>query len=322
MIVRDEAHLLPRCLASLDGVHDELCVVDTGSTDGTVALVTEAGGRVRTCVECNGEDGKIVDFAIARNASLEMATGDWILQIDADEVVEEGAPLIRERIRSAHACLGVTLRSNGAQWVSGRLFRRDAARGYRSPIHEYLECEGDFAFARDIVIHNLPDKTGKESSAERNIRIARATLAEQPAHGRLWHYLGNEERKAGRIVEAAACYERALDAGNFAIGRYHTAYYLGSCQLISGDHDAAIASARLAIGIDARYAEAYCLIGDSLYLRGRRAEARDWYSQALACGGPPEDAMMAVQAWAYDEHPRRQIARIDSMEANASPATS
>jgi glycosyltransferase involved in cell wall biosynthesis len=312
MIVRDEACMLPRCLASLDGVYDELCVVDTGSVDDTVALVRRMGGKVRTFTKCNGEDGKIVDFAAARNAALAMAGGDWILQIDADEIVEEGAALIRERVRSAKDCLGVTLRSDGAQWVSGRLFRRDVALGYRSPIHEYLEHDGSFELAREIVIHNLPDKTGKEGSAERNIRITRATLAERPDEGRLWHYLGNEHRKAGHIAEAIECYARALALGNFRIGRYHTVYYLGCCHLIKGSHDAAIEAGHRAIAIDPRYAEAYCLIGDALYLKGERRDSREWYVKAIDCGKPPEDAILAVQAWAYDEHPRQQIARIDA----------
>lgn len=318
MIVRDEARVLPRCIESLGGCWDELCAIDTGSTDGTVDILRGYGARVGIDTSCNGDDGAIVDFARARDAALALARCDWVLQIDADEVLQAADGAIDRAI--AHAlrvagggCIGVGLRSGGAEWVSGRLFRRADARGYRSPIHEYLEHDGGFTVARDIVIHNLPDKRGKESSDARNTRILLAALAREPQNARLWHFLGNEHRRARRDAEAAECYARALDIGTFPIGRFHSAYYLGCCRLILGDLDAAIAAAHTAIGIDPRYAEGHCLLADALQMRGDAVAALPAYRAALACGAPPEGAVMAVQRWAYDEHPREQIARLQGI---------
>src|SRR5947207_377817 len=79
MIVRDEADMLPRCLAAVRGLPTELRVVDTGSRDGTVAILEAEGARVIH----RAWDG---DFSAARNAGLDGATGDWILYLDADEV--------------------------------------------------------------------------------------------------------------------------------------------------------------------------------------------------------------------------------------------
>jgi len=78
MIVRDEADMLPDFLAAADGLWDELVVVDTGSVDQTRSLLATAGAQI---LERPWDD----DFAAARNASLEPATGDWILFLDADE---------------------------------------------------------------------------------------------------------------------------------------------------------------------------------------------------------------------------------------------
>ena len=312
MIVRDETRVLPRCLASLSGLYDELCAVDTGSRDDTVELLRDHGARVVVDTSCNGADGRIEDFAAARNAALALADGDWVLQIDADEILEAGAERIRQVIAQARGCIGVTLRSQGAQWVSGRLFRRTDARGYCSPIHEYLEHDGGFRIERDIVIHNLPDKEGKETSAQRNIRILQQALAVQPDEGRLWHYLGNEHRKAARDEDAIDCYRRALALGNYRQGLYHSAYYLGCSHLLLGRHDAAIDAAQRAVTIAPHYAEGHCLIADALFRKGEFAAARVGYERALACT-VPEDALMAVQEWAYDAHPRRQLARIDDI---------
>ena len=59
-------------------------------------------------------------------------------------------------------------------------------------------------------------------------------------------------------------------------------------------------------GVDPRYAEAHCLLGDVYFARGQLAFARQWYRSALACGTPPETAM-AVQAWAYGPYPKRRL---------------
>ena len=90
MIVRDEEEMLPRCLAAARDAVDEIVVVDTGSTDATVEIARSFGARVIER-EWTGS------FAEARNASFEAATGDWLLYLDADEVlVAEDAAALRE----------------------------------------------------------------------------------------------------------------------------------------------------------------------------------------------------------------------------------
>ena len=78
MIVKDEAAMLGPCLESVKELMDEIIIVDTGSTDETVALSEKFGAKVIRHQWQN-------DFALARNLSLEQATGDWILFLDADE---------------------------------------------------------------------------------------------------------------------------------------------------------------------------------------------------------------------------------------------
>src|SRR5579862_6172274 len=79
MIVRDEERLLARCLESFRPAFDELNIVDTGSRDRTVEIAAQFGARLRSFTGCNGEDGRIQDFSLARNVSLDMATHDWLL---------------------------------------------------------------------------------------------------------------------------------------------------------------------------------------------------------------------------------------------------
>jgi glycosyltransferase involved in cell wall biosynthesis len=90
MIVKDEEEMLPRSLAAAKDAVDEIIVVDTGSTDRTVEIAESFGARVLHH-EWTG------DFAAARNVSFDAATCDWILYLDADEVlIKDDTDRLRE----------------------------------------------------------------------------------------------------------------------------------------------------------------------------------------------------------------------------------
>ncbi len=90
MIVRDEEEMLPRSLAAVRDAVDEIIVVDTGSTDRTIEIARSFGAKVIER-EWTGS------FADARNASFDAATGDWVMFLDADEVlVADDAQRLRE----------------------------------------------------------------------------------------------------------------------------------------------------------------------------------------------------------------------------------
>jgi FkbM family methyltransferase len=88
MIVKDEEDCLAKCLMSAIPVVDEIIIVDTGSTDRTKAIAKTFGARV---YDFEWTD----DFSEARNLSLSKATGNWILVLDADEVI---SPLDYDRL--------------------------------------------------------------------------------------------------------------------------------------------------------------------------------------------------------------------------------
>jgi len=97
MIVKDEEAMLGQCLAAVRDAVDEMIVVDTGSTDRTVEIAQEHGARVLHH-EWTG------DFSAARNVSFDAATGDWLLYLDADEV------LVQEDVDALRAMTGRTWR--------------------------------------------------------------------------------------------------------------------------------------------------------------------------------------------------------------------
>jgi len=146
IITKNEARDLPACLASL-AFCDEIVVVDSGSTDATVAIAEAHGCRVLIRTDWIG-------FGAQKQRALDAATGDWVLSIDADETIP---PALAAEIRAAietganagyrinrlNIFLGKPLRHGG--WYPDRhlrLVRRDAARFTEHLVHEALTVEG------------------------------------------------------------------------------------------------------------------------------------------------------------------------------------
>src|SRR4051794_13018003 len=122
LIVRDEEHYLDGCLASLRGLVDEIVVVDTGSIDRSREIAAAHGARLSSHVWRN-------DFAAARNQALDLARGDWILYIDADERVRAyDRDALKAELASLRFCASTVrfhARTGFTAYPEYRLFRRD-----------------------------------------------------------------------------------------------------------------------------------------------------------------------------------------------------
>lgn len=139
LIVRDEATNLARCLASVEPLGAELAVVDTGSTDETVAIAERFGARV-------GHFPWRDDFAAAVNHAFDQATGEWILRLDADEeLVPEALPELR-RLLEDRSALAYLVRLEEVEDGPGprvemlqpRLFRNRPEMRLVGRIHEHF----------------------------------------------------------------------------------------------------------------------------------------------------------------------------------------
>ena len=140
VITKNEQANLPRCLASVEGLVDEIVVADTGSTDDTVALARQAGAAVFSFSWCD-------DFAAAYNHALEHARGQWVLVLDADEaLLPESFDEVRELLGrdDVFACttirrdhFGDPERPDGcSEMLQTRLFRRHPEVRYVGRIHQ------------------------------------------------------------------------------------------------------------------------------------------------------------------------------------------
>ena len=188
MMVKNEAHQLSRCLNSVASLAPELIVVDTGSTDITRQIAAQHGARVIPF------DFNFVDFSAARNAGLDCAETDWILVLDADEMIQpESLSLVSSVVQGDKNAGYFLKRQNHASDSSTvttdyviRLFPNRRDYRYRGRVHETIDnsilsgggrlAESDICIKHDFV-------SSRELRRKKNywyIEILKEELAANP----------------------------------------------------------------------------------------------------------------------------------------------
>lgn len=229
LIVRDEEEMLPGCLASVRGSVDEIVAADTGSTDGTRALLVAAGARVVDFPWCD-------DFAAARNAALAAATGDYVLVLDADERLAAGAGAELARVARAggldcgllplHHASGLDARpedvlAGRARLIEPvllpRLLRRAEDLRWTGIVHEgvqdWLARPGRLVRTLDApIVHYgaVPGWRAARGKHERNLRLLEARCRLEPDDPTARAYLANELLRAGESTRARELLEEAV----------------------------------------------------------------------------------------------------------------
>ncbi len=176
MIVLDEHLTLGRILQQASEVCDEMIVVDTGSTDNTKQIALDHGAKVF-------DFEWIDDFAAARNFSLSKCRGDWVMWLDADDVLPVRSRLAINNLKvnvlakpefSVVACpYHYTFDSNGSPasiLKTARFFRRNAGYQWAGCIHETLTIT-EIACIENVSVEHRPHPDNLVRKSGRNIGI-------------------------------------------------------------------------------------------------------------------------------------------------------
>ena len=210
MIVRDEAAIIERCLASVDGLIDAWTICDTGSEDETPELIEAAlAGLPGTLHRTEWRD-----FGSNRTELMKLAHGsaDYLLLIDADMTVVRRAAL---PTLSADAYL---IRHAGSlDYLIPRLVRGDRGWHYVGATHEYLAADGEISERElpELVIEHHADSGTRAEKFERDARLLEAELEREPANGRAVFYLAQTRRDLGEGDVAAGLYARRVALGGW-----------------------------------------------------------------------------------------------------------
>jgi len=242
LIARDEADCLARCLESAREVAGEIIVVDTGSTDGTPDIARAYGARVFHLAWTD-------DFAAARNHALEQAGGDWILVLDADEVLEKAPAGEWEKLLRDAGAGGyfVTIRNHvedGAPATDQvvRLFRNEPEHRFRGAIHEQvagaiLTAGRELKHCGLVINHYgyLRGRIAAKDKYRRNVAVIGRALAAAPGDPFLLYSLGTEHLLSGDPETAIPVLQRALPLMTGGEGYFRDALtHLGTALLRSG----------------------------------------------------------------------------------------
>lgn len=288
MIVKDEAHVVTRCLDSIRHLVDTWVIVDTGSTDGTPAVIAEA---------MRGIPGEVVsrpwrDFGHNRSEALELARprADYALVIDADEVWEEPEgftfPLVMsDAVQIQHRTPG------GVSFYLTTLMKSSLPWRYAGVLHEVATCDEPHTTEQipGPCVHGYFD-SARNQRPQRDKYLADAAVLEsavvdEPENERYVFYLAQSYRDAGEPDLAIDWYLRRAAMTGWPEETWYALLQVAKLKGRRGDDIAEVTDAYLAC-FDARPRRA-----EPLHDLARLHRVAGRYSVALlfarACAATP-----------------------------------
>lgn len=258
LIVKNEKDHIRDVLSSLVGV-DEIVVVDTGSTDNTVELAMAFTDKVFTDYEWND------DFAEARNHALSKCTGDWVLSIDGDEVLEEGGvDKIRAIIENAlpdqlHFSVDMIAKGTGQKHGLPRIFRNDGSVRWWGIAHETLT---PVQSNRVDVVITYGSSTAHQLDPDRMLRILAKVCASVDASPRDLYYYAREFYYRGDYVQAARLWNEYVTIATWPPEKADALLYIARCQFFLSQGDKARETCFEAIKVNPDFKEALLFMAD------------------------------------------------------------
>jgi glycosyltransferase involved in cell wall biosynthesis len=311
MIVKNEAHVIERCLTSVAPLCDYMLLVDTGSSDGTQAIV-------RRFFDASGIAGDVIeepwrDFAYNRSFALarlrQLSDIDYSLMIDADEVLvyDTGFDAAAFKAELTADIYDIRTKYGGIDYLRPQLCNNRLAFSYRGVLHEFLEAPpGELSRSIAQGLHNWPVQDGARGSDPEKFRkdavVLAAAAEEEPdpwLASRYQFYLAQSYRDAGEPALALAAYEARAVQGYWDEEVFCAGYEIGRLRERLG---------RPAAEILAAYLDAYNACprrAESLHAAARFTRLRDQHHLAYmlaktALSIPRPDGGLFVETWIYD----------------------
>ncbi len=215
MIVKNEAHVIKRCLASAKPLIDHWVIVDTGSTDGTQAIIKEF---------MKGIPGELyerpwVNFGHNRSEALDLAKGkgDYVLFVDADEEFAFD-PGFKFRNLSQDSYLMV-IDHGGSHYFRRQLINNKLNWCWKGVLHEYLDCPLAKTEGKIDGISTIYRSEGARSldpkKYEKDAAVLEKALIDEPDNVRYMFYLAQSYKDAGNMEKGIEWYEKRAKMGGW-----------------------------------------------------------------------------------------------------------
>jgi glycosyltransferase involved in cell wall biosynthesis len=238
LMVRNEERVLTRCLESAASLADAICIVDTGSTDNTLNVAatwlqeSKRPHVVRQVVWKDFGRSRTESFELCREFCVDLGWNlpeTHALLMDADMCLVVHGPVALKGVSySLQQC------GSGVAYPNVRLIRMDYPWRCVGPTHEYWEGPHP-VLLKDLSIDDRGDGGCKADKYERDERLLRQGLEEEPTNGRFLFYLAQTLLCQGRLREAIPVYEARVAVGGWIEEVWYSTYKLAACHEALGD---------------------------------------------------------------------------------------
>lgn len=304
MIVRNEEQKLGRCLSTVANAVDEIIIVDTGSTDGTLAIAAQYTKRIYHFEWIN-------DFGAARNESFRYATKDYILWLDADDWLDERERIklesLKEELDSAVDAVIMDywldfdpLGQPTTVVKRHRLVKRSRQFKWHDPVHEQLAVQGNVILSDIAVCHGRV-----HSNSDRNLLIYEALLEKgTKLNSRQTMQYAMELMANHRYEQAIASYDSILgDSSGHHVIKLECCGRMAHCFHELGLKEQELEALLASFKYDQPRADYVCRIGYFYQENGHYEKAVRWYQIALNLEMPEGRLYsMNLAAWTWLPH--------------------
>ncbi len=312
MIVKDEAHVIRRCLNSVLPFIDAWMISDTGSSDDTGAVIGEMLSGLPGALRHDAWQ----DFSHNRNLAVERARAwaDYALLIDADEelVADEGfvlPPLTADAYVTKHKGANSSTVFFRPQFIRNALPWR-----YVGVLHEALVCaEAKPAEALSGLLcvghfDSARNQLSQEEKYRRDAAVLEAALQDEPGNARHVFYLAQSYRDAGMIDQAVAAYERRAGMGGWGEEIWYALFQAGLLKLGQGAEAGGVAALLQAFDVRPARAEPLCALARHYRLKKQWHLAYLFAAQAAGMERPDDRLFLDDDVYAWRAADERSIA--------------
>lgn len=283
MIVKNEQEVLARCLESIKNTADEIVIVDTGSDDDTPQIARKFTDLVYFYPWRD-------DFASARNYAFSKGTGDYLMWLDADDVLPEGEAEkftafrkdLEERKPDFVECPYEMTDGQGnpaTVFTRERLFRREANFQWIGRVHECIAPRGERLSAPFRIRHLGSSKP----RGARNLHIYERWAAEETLSPRDLFYYGRELYYNRLYTPAIAVLNEMLTGDGWYVNKIEACKVLALCHRERGEREFAVRALLHSFSYGHPRASVLCELGKCFAEGAKHDLAAYWYERALEC---------------------------------------
>lgn len=257
MIVKNESNIILRLLETVAPWIDSYCICDTGSTDNTEEVI-------QTFFESRQLPGRIYkepfrDFGYNRSHALhecersmrDSGLADYVLLLDADMKLWVNTDVFPNKDKLCQALVGhdairLLQGSDQFHYINTRIVKTGIGATYWGVTHEFLQLPSKTDVTKttfresDMFVVDIGDGGAKADKFERDIRLLRQGLLENPDNVRYTFYLANSLRDAGHTTEAIDMYEKRIALGGWNEEVWCSYYAMGQCHMRNKEYRLAI----------------------------------------------------------------------------------